>query len=794
MNNTLLLGAMAVGGYYLYLNKDELKNQFSSAPSYAYEPAPNAEPETVEATDAPCPTGYTLSADGEDCISTENPCGDGFVLSADGNECVSTDTTGGCGEGYRLSADGKQCESTDPNGGCGEGFIASADGKECLPTGNPCGDDCFVYENNQCRLKDPNCGSLTGSTLGDSFLYMGESVVAGEIYDFIGRKVMKVVDRVAEKAVAKQLAKETAEKVAKETAEKSAKKFAEAMAKKTEKEVAEAMAKRTAREATKKFLLKKASQEVGEALAKRAGTIVAKQTAKQVAIIAGKKLATKIAVMVAKINAQNATGIGVVLSALSVIALSLTIGLSAGGITFDKNDPNDWDWDNLPEGARIALEAIPGFGDILAIVMPFIAFSTGCQPGTFDENSLCYEPPKEGFECEAFLCYAKNSAYPNPIDALSETQAHITKKILMDTGTIPDTAPPGMTKEGAFAYEVSPGYTLVGGTQWGRCPDGWVDDGALCREPIVCDPCPAGWIDDGLLCREPIQMEGCADGERDDGLFCAIPLRGGEVHTSCEPIGCHSLDDCVWGRGCGCWGGGCNTWSDPITGGTSRAKRTWGGTVNPKNCRGGTVNPKPSNVLTPHSLQCDDSKGDIAGLCYRKDLPAGYTRKTLGLLDQNCPSDNPAWAGYAMYNPTQDIGVSCQKATYTRKPYPKFSIYAKRKHEEPPEEPPPPLPSLCKTLTPDKDEGVLCRLTECPDGFDLSEDGVSCIKKCNEGFTFNFANKACEKIKDDGELETYDNSAGIIEVIYDYFRSKCEPGLKLVNNTCEEADDPGVFV
>jgi hypothetical protein len=770
MSNTLLLGAVAAAGYYLYTNQQILSGSLGSS-----EPVPEPVAEVVEeeGDGAVCPAGYTLSPDGEDCISTENPCGEGFVLSADGKQCDST-------------------APIDPTGGCGEGFIASADGKECLPTGNPCGDDCFVYENNQCRLKDPNCGSLTGSTLGDSLLYMGESVVAGEIYDFIGRKVMKVADRVAAKAAAKQAAKEAAEKAAKEAAEKAAKKFAEAMAKKTEKEVAEAMAKRAAREATKKFALKRASQEIGEALAKRAGGIAAKQTAKQVAIIAGKKLATKIAVMVAKINAQNATGIGVVLSALSVIALGLTVGLAAGGVVFDKNDPNDWDWENLPEGARVALEALPGFGDILAIVMPFIAFSSGCQPGTIDQNGLCYEPPKEGFECEAFLCYAKNSAYPNPIDALSETQAHITKKILMDTGTIPDTAPPGMTKEGAFAYQVSPGYKLVGGTQWGSCQDGQIDDGALCRVPIVFDPCPAGQIDDGLVCRVPITLEGCNPGEVDDGLLCRVPLGGGQCRTWSD-MGCHSLGDCIAGRGCGCYGG-VHTHCEPITGGTSRAKRSWGGEVYTKGSRGGEVYPKPSNVLAPHSLYCDDSKQNIDGLCYRKDLPAGYTRKTLGLLDQNCPADNPAWAGYAMYNPTQDIGVSCQKATYTRKPYPKFSIYAKKKRVEPPEEPPEPLPSLCKTLTPEKDEGVLCRITECSDGYDLSEDGVSCIKKCNEGFTFNFATKNCERVKEDGELETYDNSAGIIEVIYDYFRSKCEPGLKLVGNECMEEDEPGILI
>jgi len=788
MNNTLLLGAVLASGYYLYTNKDNLSflNQGSdtsqSQPQTQEAQAPGAQEEG-----ASCPEGYVLSEDGTECRDLSNPCGDGFVLGKDGKTCEPFSP---CGEGYKLSEDGKDCISTDPTGGCGEGFIVSADGKDCIPTGNPCGDNCFVYENNECRLKDPNCGSVTGSALGDSFLYMGESVVAGEIYDWMGRKVMKVVDRVAEKAVAKQAAKEAAEAAAKEAADKAAKKFAEAMAKKTEQEVAEAMAKRAAREATKKFALKKASQEVGEALGKRAARIAGKQAGKQLAIIAGKKLATKIAVMVAKINAQNATGIGVVLSALSVIALGLTIGLAAGGVTFDKNDPNDWDWDNLPEGARIALEAIPGFGDILSIVMPFIAFSTGCQPGTIDQNGLCYEPPKDGFSCEAFLCSANANAYPDGgFNGLSETSYHMTKRILMDTGTIPDTAPPGMVKDGAFAYYKPDWATnVLAGVAWEGCRDGFTDTGIRCEDVYGGG---VGTIPWRKGCGDFPGIENC----RDDGTSLWSDWRcntycdgnwswsdGGFCHTHCGGQGAivkalWDLQYCPDGK----------EMRDGLCYDRCREGYTREGLLCTRSYT------KRSEVLAPHTLQCDDSKSDIAGLCYKKNIDPGYTRKTLGLLDQNCPADRDEWRGYAMFNPTQDIGVSCQKATYTRKPFPKFSIYGKRKHEDPPEPPEPPLPSLCSTLDPEKDDGVLCRVTNCQDGYDLSEDGLNCIKKCNEGFTFNFANKACEKIKDDGEMETYDNSAGIIEVIYDYFKAKCDPGFKKVDNDCVE-DEPGILV
>jgi hypothetical protein len=766
----LLLLGLGASAYYLYNQQKASTGSGTGSGS-----SEQTEVKGVLEKKGSCPDGYLLSDDGTECNLIDsgepfNPCEEGYVISEDGKQCLPLDGSNPCGsDDFKLSEDGKSCVAKNP---CGEGFILSADGKECISSGNPCGDPCFKYENDNCT-RIPNCGSVTGSDIGDQFLYLGESIVAGEIYDFLGRKVLSVAERTAEKA----LAKEASEKLAKEIADKKAVKFAEAMAKKTAEEQAEALAKRTAREQARKALQTLAQREAGELLAKRATAVATKRLGIEALTIAGRKLATKVAVMVAKINAQNATGIGVVMSGLTAIALALSIGLAVAGVTFDKDDPKDWDWDNLPVSAQVALEAIPLFGDMISIISPFVAFKSGCATGLVEQNGLCYEPPKDGWECEAFLCTPKSSTYAPGFSPLSETKLHMTKRVELDTGTIPDTPPDGATKEGAFAYYVRQGWHLVGGTQWANCPDGWVDDGALCRNPIVCDPCPAGWIDDGLLCREPITLGGCNGDEVDDGLFCRVPLRGGDVHTVCEPIGCHSLDDCVWGRGCGCWGGGCNTWSDPITGGSSRAKPSWGGTVNPKNCRGGEVNPKPSEVLAPHSLECPANRStNIAGLCYENPIRDGYERQSLGLLSQKAPPDREEWKSYPMFYGTVDIGVSFQKASYTRPPFPIFSLYGKRKRE--PEPPPadPPLPSLCSSLPARAEDFIMttenrevCRVTDCGADSELSGDGLYCIKKCNEGFSYNFTNKMCEKILGDGTKDAYDNSAGVFEVEYDYY-------------------------
>ena len=72
-------------------------------------------------------------------------------------------------------------------------------------------------------------------------------------------------------------------------------------------------------------------------------------------------------------------------------------------------------------------------------------------------------------------------------------------------------------------------------------------------------------------------------------------------------------------------------------------------------------------MLAPRPLKCNrtkkegvaagqvewDEETNIAGLCYGK-IPPGYSRKTLGLLDQDCPGGS------------QDFGVGCTRQSYSR--------------------------------------------------------------------------------------------------------------------------------
>ena len=776
MTKVVLLGAAAGLGYYLYtnpqlldkfkklINNDGLFNQFQNL----MRNDGTVEIPVYEPEDGVCPEGYVISEDGTQCISVSgNVCDEGYTLSMDGLRCEPEG--GQCEEGFVISADGKECLSTENP--CGDGFKLNDAKTECVYDGNPCGDDCYKINDatQQCE-KIPGCGTATGAEWGDILLYTGESIVAGIIYDKVGKEVGDALQRRAAQVAQRQLAKETAEA--------SAKKLAEAAAKQMQKEAAALAAKKAVQEQATKAIQKVAQKKAAEALGKKTAGIVAKQAAKEVATVAGKKLAAKVASMVAKIGALSSTGIGALLTPLSLVALSLSVGLAASGTSFEKDSPDDWEWNDLPEGARVAIEAIPGVGDIISIMMNFIAFKSGCPTGLEDQNGLCYEPAKPGWNCEAFLCTPTAATYGfNP---LSETNLHMTKRILMDTGTIPNRCPEGMV-HGSESTDAAPGFcynmpdygpyggTVVMGTAWQNCPPGSTDTGVRCEDFY------GGGV--GTIPNK----RGCGDYNitncRDDGTSLWSDWR---CNTYCNSSSRDALGNCwAWDLKTDCGGEGkivkalwersyCPDGKEMIDGlcynGCSEGYRREG-----LLCTRSFT--KRSDVLSPNGNLCPDGKVDIAGLCYTSDanMPQGYRRKVIGTLDQDCPADKEEWKGYAMFYPTQDIGVSCQKASYTRTPFPKFSIYGMRKREPPPDPPDEPLPGLCSTLPPTpegKAPTTLCRVSNIPEGYEMTPDGLNFFKKCRDGFSFKLETKECQFIDANGETEVYPNTEGFAEVEY----------------------------
>lgn len=754
--------------------------------------------------------------DGEGTTSSgDNPCPEGYRVNDAGTACTPLNP---CDEGYELSTDGTCKLVGSP---CNKGYKLSADGKTCDFDGNPCGDDCLTYDKETKKCKAiPNCGTKTGSDAGDIALNIGVGVVSGAIMDKVLYDSLDAVDRrIAQKAsaeVAEKAGQKAGLEVAEEVGEKAGQKAGLEVAEKAGKEVAEKagleVAEKVGQKAGLEVAEKVAMREARELLTKRTAQVVAKQSAKEIAQILGRKLAVKIAQMSAKMTASSSTGVGAILAPFTAMAIANAVALASTGTYFEKDAPEDKAWEDIDETARAFFEAIPFWGDLVSILGSYFAFKTGCPTGTYNENGLCYAPPHPDFSCEAFLCYAKASAYPNPMpmSAGGESLAFMTKGVRSEPGDIPNICPPGMEHGtgGAFCYEkrdwATAGITL--GTAWEACPPGMTDTGDRCEDFYGTGVgegrvCPAGWKTNLLTCEEPIQtgLEPCPEGSTDVLGTCwgketnCVGGCGGDC-------GCDWWAGTCWGRCCGC------SWKSTtdkvfknlhergtlrLSGGNILGRGAGSSLPCPEGksvgydqlcyneCREGFRREgllctrsfqKRRETLAPHGNLCPDDKFDNGGgLCYTKDdrMPQGYFRRTFGLLEPRPPEDKPEWYGLESFNPTSDSPLTVKKATYTRKPYPIFSIYLMkpRKNEEPPDEPLPPLCSSLEDAKPGVDK-VLCR-EDTPAGKEITQDGLSFYQKCREGYEFLVGTKKCSKVSEDGESkDEYDNSEGFAEVIY----------------------------
>lgn len=730
MDKVLLLSAIGVG-VYLYTN-----------------------PDAMMAVSGGCPEGFVRS--GDDCLPDGGDgCPVGFAINDAGTLCLPNDP---CGEGMVLSLDGKSCISKDKP--CGDGFVLKEEDGLCHFDGNPCEDDCLKYD----ELTDlcnpiPGCGTKTGSEVGDMALDLGVSLASGVVMDAALQKVLNNAENRAARKAALDAANKSAASAATRVEEKAAKEAVQKLA----------------QEEAKKAIQTKAQQEATELLGKRTSGIVQKQTAKEVATIAARKLGAKVAAQAARLATLSSTGIGAILGAFTALAMSLQIGLAASNTYFEKDSPNDKAWDDIDSTLRAFLEAIPFWGDMASIVGTFMAFKTGCPRGMEEKNLLCYDPPKPGFNCEAFLCYANASAYPSPMEMSpgGESLAFMTKKVLTDTGTIPDVCPPGMEhgRASALCYESKDWATagITAGTAWEACLPGMVDTGDRCEDVY---PIDIGRLRNRKGCGDFPWITNC----RDDGTSLWSDWR------------CNTWCDGNWD-----WndGGYCHT----RCGGEGKiVKAAWDLAYCPpdkeeidllcyEKCRPGFYHvpgmpylcsrsyQKRRETLTPHGNVCPSNKRELPeslGLCYLKDeaMPPSYRRTTLGLMAPTCPQDRPEWFGYENFNPTSDSPVTCKKATYTRKPMPLFSIYAMKKvtPEEPAAEPLPPLCSSLPTLKAGE-QSRLCR-EDTPAGFDITEDGTKFFKKCDEGYSFYMTDNTCVTFDNNGNRIAKNNAEGVREVQY----------------------------
>ena len=344
-----------------------------------------------------------------------------------------------CPDGYKLSADGAMCEPLDTSGlienPCPDKFRLSDDGTECVST-------------------EPDLNINTGSAIGDMAANIGISIGTSSV-------ISGAAWAIEAATAARSGAAQAAATAAKAEAQAAAKAAATA-----ERKAAQVAASKAAQVAERKA--------AAVAVAK-AEMLAAKAT--KSAVIAAK--ATKATSLIGKALA----GPGVVFSIVfTIIAQSLVALLDLRPGSFEACASGEFDLSTLPNWAQAIISGIPYAGDVFDLFSGVLCFHGGCDdPDSENQNGLCYKKPLPGYKCESFLCYKQYPEFEN--NGMLHTFAHVTKKILLDTGSLPNTPPPGTVKSGLLYYkDPGPDYNVVAGVAWQKCQPGMTDTLTRCED------------------------------------------------------------------------------------------------------------------------------------------------------------------------------------------------------------------------------------------------------------------------------------------------------------------------
>lgn len=198
----------------------------------------------------------------------------------------------------------------------------------------------------------------------------------------------------------------------------------------------------------------KISQKMGNRLGANLAKKVTERLAQKIAETVGKKAATATASGAVATATPDPSGlsqaIGIMLTVIGAAGLAAQITVASVLKGEEGFCPSGYQ--RLNTAIPSFMSMIPGIGDILGVMGPYVCFRNSCEPNEDDDAGLCYDKCDKGYKGVGPVCWANSN----------------------DVGA-------GALKE---------------------CPPGWTNDGLTCREPISTsiDPCPSGSKDVAGTC------------------------------------------------------------------------------------------------------------------------------------------------------------------------------------------------------------------------------------------------------------------------------------------------------
>ena len=219
------------------------------------------------------------------------------------------------------------------------------------------------------------------------------------------------------------------------------------------------------------LLAKKVGARVGATVAKGIFAKILAKAAAKIGIKAGIALG-----MGSALSTNPATlAFGIIMNVVAAIGLTLSTILP---FQFKDGAVCEPGWKSVSENWPSFLDMIPGLGDIMGAMAPFMCSIDQCTGDEEENGGLCYSKCDPGYEGVLDRCWSK--------------------------------------------------YESIGVGVLQDCPGGWAPDGLICRDPIVTtlDPCPSGQWDVAGTCWG-WNKGGCRGGCGEDcGHSCNNPCCG----------------------------------------------------------------------------------------------------------------------------------------------------------------------------------------------------------------------------------------------------------------------------
>jgi hypothetical protein len=166
----------------------------------------------------------------------------------------------------------------------------------------------------------------------------------------------------------------------------------------------------------KKVVMKgvaKATQKLQGMFAKKVGAKVGTKVTEGIFKKMIAKAATKISI---KAGAALAAGsalssnpvtvaFGIMMNVIAAVGLSLGIALP---LQFKDEGMCDPGWQRVSENWPSYLDMIPGLGDIMGAMAPYMCSINACEPGEQEDAGLCYPQCDAGYDGVGPMCWAKN--------------------------------------------------------------------------------------------------------------------------------------------------------------------------------------------------------------------------------------------------------------------------------------------------------------------------------------------------------------------------------------------------